>query len=73
MRRLDDKLVTSLASERLQMPGMSPIRVDYIVLASIFSRYVLEKLHPRIIYQSSFSLKEGGMKEEFDNYLNSKI
>ena len=73
LRNLDDKLVVSLASERLQMPGMSPIRVDYIVLASIFSRYVLEKLQPRIIYQSSFSLKEGGMKEEFDKYLNSKI
>ena len=72
LRNLDDKLVVSLASERLQMPGMSPIRVDYIVLASIFSRYVLEKLQPRIIYQSSFSLKEGGMKEEFDKYLNSK-
>jgi exopolyphosphatase/guanosine-5'-triphosphate,3'-diphosphate pyrophosphatase len=71
--KLDDTLVASLASERLQMPGMSPIRVDYIVLASIFTRYVLEKLQPRIVYQSSFSLKEGGMKEEFDNYLNSKI
>ena len=73
LRKLDDTLLASLASERLQMPGMSPIRVDYIVLASIFTRYVLEKLQPRIVYQSSFSLKEGGMKEEFDKYLNSKI
>ena len=72
LQKLDDMLVASVASERLQMPGMSPIRVDYIVLASIFSRYVLEKLQPRIVYQSSFSLKEGGMKEEFDTYLNSK-
>ena len=73
LERLNDKLVVSTAQERLEMPRMSPIRVDYIVLASIFTRYVLEKLQPRIVYQSSFSLKEGGMKEEFDNYLNSKI
>ena len=73
LRSLNDTLVVSLPQQRLQMPGMSPIRVDYIVLASIFTQYVLDKLQPRIVYQSSFSLKEGGMKEEFDNYLNSKI
>ena len=73
LRSLNDTLVASMPHERLQMPGMSPIRVDYIVLASVFTQYVLDKLQPRIVYQSSFSLKEGGMKEEFDKYLNSKI
>lgn len=71
LKELDGRLVASTAQERLQMPGMSPIRVDYIVLASVFTQFILEKVNPRVVYQSSFSLKEGGMKEEFDNYLKS--
>ncbi len=74
LKNLNDTLVASLPQQRLKMPGMSPIRVDYIVLASIFTQYILDRLQPRIVYQSSYSLKEGGMKEEFDKYLlNSKI
>ena len=71
LEELNSKLVVSTAQERLQMPGMSQIRVDYIVLASIFTQYILERVNPRVVYQSSFSLKEGGMKEEFDNFLKS--
>lgn len=71
LKELDCKLVASTAQQRLQMPGMSQIRVDYIVLASVFTQFVLQKVNPRVVYQSSFSLKEGGMKEEFDNYLKS--
>ena len=70
---LNDRLVASVAAERLQMPGMSQIRVDYIVLASIFTQFVLHKVNPRIVYQSSYSLKEGGMKEEFEKYLKEQI
>jgi hypothetical protein len=47
--------------------------VDYIVLASIFTQFVLHKVNPRIVYQSSYSLKEGGMKEEFEKYLKENI
>lgn len=71
--KLNDILVASTAQQRLQMPGMSQIRVDYIVLASVFTQFVLHKTNPRIVYQSSFSLKEGGMKEEFEKYLTEKI
>lgn len=71
LEELNSKLVVSTAQERLQMPGMSQIRVDYIVLASIFTQYILERVNPGVVYQSSFSLKEGGMKEEFDNFLKS--
>ncbi len=73
LENLNNKLVASVAAERLQMPGMSQIRVDYIVLASIFTQFVLHKVNPRIVYQSSFSLKEGGMKEEFERYLKDRI
>jgi len=71
--KLNDALVASTAQQRLQMPGMSQIRVDYIVLASVFTQFVLHKTNPRIVYQSSFSLKEGAMKEEFEKYLTEKI
>ena len=70
---LNDTLVASTAQQRLQMPGMSQIRVDYIVLASVFTQFVLHKTNPRIVYQSSFSLKEGGMKEEFEKFLTERI
>ena len=73
LANLNDTLVASTAQQRLQMPGMSQIRVDYIVLASIFTQFVLHKTNPRIVYQSSFSLKEGGMKEEFEKFLTERI
>ena len=73
LSELNDRLVASTPQERLQMPGMSPIRVDYIVLASVFTQFVLNKVKPAIVYQSSYSLKEGGMKEEFEKYLKSAI
>ena len=69
LRKLDDTLVASLASERLQMPGMSPIRVDYIVLASVFTQLVLRKINHRVIYQSDYSLKEGGMAELYKEFV----
>ena len=72
LAKLNDILVDSTAQQRLQMSGMSQIRVDYIVLASVFTQFVLHKTNPRIVYQSSFSLKEGGMKEEFEKYLTEK-
>lgn len=70
---LNNKLKASSSQERLQMPGMVPIRVEYIVLASVFTQFVLHKVNPRIVYQSSYSLKEGGMKEEFEKYLKENI
>lgn len=70
---LNEVLVASVASQRLQMPGMSQIRVDYIVLASVFTQFVLHKVQPRIVYQSSYSLKEGGLKEEFEKYKKTLI
>jgi exopolyphosphatase/pppGpp-phosphohydrolase len=45
------------------MAGMSPMRVDYMVLGSIFAEYVIKKLGITELYQSSYSLKEGYMSE----------
>ncbi len=67
--QLHEMLLGSTSEERLAMPGMSPIRVDYIVLASVFTQMILHKIRPRMIFQSSYSLKEGGMAEQYDKWL----
>lgn len=61
-------LLESVPRQRLAMPGMSPIRVDYIVLASVFTQLVLRRIPGRIIYQSDYSLKEGGMAELYGKW-----
>ena len=66
---LHNMLLASTPQQRLAMPGMSPIRVDYIVLASVFTQLVLRKINCRIIYQSDYSLKEGGMAELYNEFL----
>ena len=71
---LHKTLLASNSQQRLSMPGMSPIRVDYIVLASLFTKLVLDRVNPGIICQSSYSLKEGAMAICYDNWLkNEKI
>ncbi len=65
---LHKKLLASTPEQRLAMPGMSPIRVDYIVLASLFAQMILRRISSRVIYQSEFSLKEGGMAELYEKW-----
>ena len=60
---LHNKLLLSTKDDRMQMKGMSPIRVDYMVLGSIFVQLVIKKSNIEELYQSSYSLKEGFMAE----------
>lgn len=60
---LHQRLLRSTRDERIKMAGMSPMRVDYMVLGSIFAEYVITKLGITELYQSSYSLKEGYMAE----------
>ncbi len=46
-------------NERLQIPGMIPLRVDMIVVACCLIRYVLKQYNINQIRVSSYSLKEG--------------
>lgn len=69
LERISRVLMASLPQERLAMPGMSPVRVDFIVLAAVFTGMILERVQPHVIYQSSYSLKEGAMQEEYLKYL----
>ena len=60
------KLLSSIRAERLAMKGMEPIRVDFIVLASIFTNFVITRLGIKSIYQSNYALKEGALFEIFN-------
>lgn len=60
---LHGKLLSSTRDQRMNMQRMSPIRVDYIVLGSIFVQLVIGKCHIEELCQSSYSLKEGYMAE----------
>ncbi|MHC1779259.1 MAG: hypothetical protein AB9922_03360 [Bacteroidales bacterium] len=61
--QLHDRLIKSTREERVKMAGMSPLRVDYMVLGSIFADYIIRKTGISEMYQSSYSLKEGYMAE----------
>lgn len=63
LRKLHEILLKSTREERMQMSGMTPFRVDYMVLGSIFVQLVINRCNIKELYQSSYSLKEGCMAE----------
>ena len=66
--RLYERLIFSTAEERIKMPGLPDWRVDMIVLAIIFTKFVLKKFELQQIIYSGYALKEGVM-HEFTNIL----
>jgi exopolyphosphatase/guanosine-5'-triphosphate,3'-diphosphate pyrophosphatase len=54
-------LLKSNREERVAMKGMELIRVDFIVLASIFTNFIISRLDIKTIYQSNYALKEGAL------------
>jgi len=59
--QLHQNLLKSTRDERIAMPGMELIRVDFIVLASIFTNFIVHRLGIKSIYQSNYALKEGAL------------
>jgi len=66
-QKIHDTLKGSTLQERQKMKGMDPMRVEMIVVASVFVNFVLRKLDIGQMYQSHFSLKEGAMHEIMSN------
>jgi exopolyphosphatase/guanosine-5'-triphosphate,3'-diphosphate pyrophosphatase len=60
-REIHRELLNSTAEERLNMPGMEPVRVEMIVPATIFIRFVYNSCGLESITQSRYALKEGVM------------
>lgn len=57
------KLLKSTLSERIGFPGLIQLRVDFIVIASLFIDLIVREAKISHIWQSSFSLKEGVLAE----------
>jgi len=56
-----EKLVTLNKQERLAIPGMIPLRVDMIVVASLLINYILKHIPATELVCSSYALKEGAI------------
>ncbi|MEE4198989.1 MAG: hypothetical protein V2I54_15220 [Bacteroidales bacterium] len=56
---LHRELIRSTLAERLKMEGLEIVRVEMIVLASIFVNFILRKFKLKTIIQSSYAIKEG--------------
>ncbi|WP_448698803.1 exopolyphosphatase [Mucilaginibacter sp. AW1-3] len=54
-------IIHSNHQERAQMKGVIPLRVDMIVVASLITRFVMDKLKISNVGMSTYSLKEGVM------------
>lgn len=62
-RGLHEILLKSTLAERMQMPGMEPVRVEMIVLASIFVNFILNNHRFSRLFLSEYALKEGVIAE----------
>ncbi len=60
---LFDSLIGSTKNERLLVPGLQPIRADFMVIAMIMIKFTLERYHLTRIHQSNYALKEGVLFE----------
>ena len=59
--KIAGKLLTLTKEERLKIPGMIPMRVDMIVVASCLIKYILTMLSVDTLICSNFALKEGAI------------
>jgi exopolyphosphatase/guanosine-5'-triphosphate,3'-diphosphate pyrophosphatase len=56
---LHNDLLKSTSEERINMKGLELVRVEMIVLASIFTNFIINKLNIKTLTQSAFAIKEG--------------
>lgn len=62
-QNMHNLFITSVREERLAIKGLDPVRVDLIVLASIFVNLLVNRLNIELMYQSEYALKEGFLSE----------
>ncbi|HAN17063.1 MAG TPA: phosphatase [Bacteroidales bacterium] len=56
---LHAELLKSTYNKRLSMKGLEFVRIEMIVLASIFVNFIIQKIGIKSLIQSSYALKEG--------------
>ncbi len=59
-------LKQSSHQERLQQKGIIPLRVDMIVVASLLTSFIVQKLKIKQLSMTTYSLKEGILAEGFE-------
>jgi exopolyphosphatase / guanosine-5'-triphosphate,3'-diphosphate pyrophosphatase len=59
-------LLSSTRAQRLSIPGLIDMRVDMIVIATIFVKLILRELHIKKMILSTYSLKEGVLYEIYN-------
>jgi exopolyphosphatase / guanosine-5'-triphosphate,3'-diphosphate pyrophosphatase len=68
-RQIHDKLIHTDFESRSAMKGMDKIRVEMIVVASVFTNFILDKLNIQKLIHTHYALKEGVMAELILNKL----
>ena len=61
--RIHQRLIESESESRSQMKGMDKMRVEMIVVASIFTNFILRKCKIKKLIHTHYALKEGVMRE----------
>ncbi len=62
-KRSYDLLIQSTLKERLNTPGIIPMRADMIVISGLLTQYIIDMAGIRSIALSKYALKEGLMSE----------
>lgn len=68
--RLHQSFLNSSLEERKNMKGMDPVRVELMVVASIFINHLVKEAGFSKLYQSSYALKEGALFEHIEKNTN---
>lgn len=58
-----DFLIRSTLQERLDTPGIVPMRADMIVVSVILTKYILKLANTKSLFVSKYALKEGLLSE----------
>ncbi len=60
---ITDKFIRSSHHERRATKGIIPVRIDMIVVASLLTRYIMQKFDINTVQMCTYSLKEGVLAE----------
>lgn len=67
------EVIAKTREERLKMPGMSPMRVDMIVVAFVLIKFVVDSIDIKAMRISAYALKEGVLLKTIDSLKKDKI
>ncbi|MFD2288426.1 exopolyphosphatase [Pedobacter petrophilus] len=65
---LSIKLINSTHQQRVEMPGIIPLRVDLIVIAALITNFVLGRLKINQLRLSTYDLKMGILANQIQRY-----